>query len=334
VTSLRAGLSGCSPASLQLLQRCRAHRECDVVALHDDDEARLAAFRTGTGIGFATTSFEQFLGSGVDFVILGGPLATRADAVRAAATQGAHCLVLAPFASDLASAQAMVAACEQGQVRLGVHVPELEDPVAEQIRRMIGDDWLGGVVALQSVLGDDLALRGDGTPHAHPLAALAARHVQLATWLTGRAVVRVTAQCAPAFGRDGELAVATALLRGGIAATFTATHVAPARAFAVFGTDGAVRLSGERLWLLGRSEFRGQVFDYVRPGEELVLARADLAGTLAQHGPACDLVGRFARWIDDRDDFPGAAEDALAAFRAADAMLRAARDGVAVDVSG
>ncbi len=333
MTSLRAGLSGCSPASLALLQRCRTHGDCDVVALHDGDAARLAAFRAQTGIGWCTTSFDELLGSGVDFVILAGPARDRVDHVRAAAEQAAHCLVTAPFAPDLAAADAMVAACERAQVRLGVHVPELEDPVAEQLRRMIAADWLGAVVAVQSVLGDDLGLRGEPEAREHPFVALTARHVHLATWLTGRPVVRVTAQGSPAFARADELAVATALLRGHVAATFTATHVANARAFAVFGTDGAVRLAGERLWLLGRSEFRGELFDYDCPGHERVLAHDDFADALARETPACELVGRFARWIDDRDDFPAAADDALATCRVVDAMLRAARDGVAVDVS-
>lgn len=331
MTSLRAGLSGCSPASLELLRHAARQSSCAVVALHDDDPAARARAGAATGIHVATARFDELLATGVDFVVLAGPLDVRLAQVRAAAEQGAHCLVVAPFAADLATAAAMVEACAKAQVRLGCYTPEFQDPVIEQLRRMIAADWLGGPVVVQGIAGDDLALH-DGPAPAHPFVDLVSRHIHLTTWLTGRRAVRVTALTTRTFGPRDDGGVATALLRGGIACSFTASHVTVARAFAVHGTDGGFRLAGDRLWLQGRREFRGEVFDYLTPGREAVLSREELAPEIAAKAGGNELLGRFARWLDDCDDFPLPGEVALDDLLVVDAMQRAAGSGHSEDV--
>lgn len=327
MTSLRGGVSGGDAAGLELVRDARAHRHCELVAVHDDDPRALAAFRDAAGVGFAAASFDELLGAGVDFVVLGGPVALRLAQVEAAAAQGAHVLVRAPFAPDLATAAAMVRACERGQVRLGAHVAALQDPLVEQLRAMIAADWLGGVVAVQAIAGSDRALHAGDGPRLHPFVDLVSRHLHLTSWLTGRRVVTATAQTTRAFSRDDDGAAATAVLRGNVIATFLASHASAVDAFAVHGTDGGVRIAGDRLWLRGRSEFHGDVFDYRTPGVELALSRAELAPELAAAAPSTDLVGRFARWLDDTDVYPCPGEAALEDFRAVDALLRALRSG-------
>jgi predicted dehydrogenase len=329
MTSVRVGLSGCTQASLELVQRSSKLADCDIGAVHDDDAAALAHFQAVAPRGFATTNYDALLGTGVDFVILAGDASKRTVQVEAAAAQGAHCLLTSPFADDLDAAVQMAGHCQRAGTRLGVHVPDLEDPRIEQLRRMIAGDWLGGIVAVQSMLGDDLVLQG-AAARRHPLVDLTSRHVHLASWLCGRRAARVTAQTMRSFSREDDSAVATAILRGNVACTFTATHAANVNAFAVHGTDGGVRLAGDRLWLLGRREYRGEVFDYLVPGHELSLSRAELAPELQAHAPASNLVGRFARWIEDRDDYPCPVEQALDDWRVVDAMLRAVREGRAV----
>jgi len=329
VTTLRAGLSGCSAAGASLLQRVRGHRDAAIVVAHDDDAARGSAFAAEHGLGTAAASFDALLGSGVDFVVLAGDLATRRERVAAAAAQGVHCLLQAPFAADLASAAAMASDCAAAQVKLGVLVPEFADPLWEQVRRMIAADWLGGVVAVQGLLCVDEGLRsgaGD-VPNCHPFVDLASRHLHLASWLVGRPAVRVTAQSTRSIGDRDDGGVATAVLRGGVACTFTCSRASSAHAFAVHGTDGLVRVAGDRMLLRGREEFHGAAFAYRTPGEELSLSRAELQPELAAQAPACELVGRFARWIDDCDDFPCPAEQALEDLRVVEAMLRATQSG-------
>jgi len=339
VTTLRAGISGSGALARAAVQRVRTHAFCDVVAAHEPDPAARAAFQRDTGIGFVTADFPALLATGIDFVILAGPCSARLEQVALAADQGVHCLLHAPMAPDPAVAAAMVAACERAQVKLGVAVQGQEDPVFEQLRAMVAADWLGGPVCVQALWAENPLLDappgpGDSCaaeyPAADPLLAIGAHHVHLATWLLGRPVVRVTAQ-----GTRGlrplpaESTAATVLFRGNVLGTFTASHLAAARAFAIHGTDGGLRLHGDRLWLRGRSEFHGDVFDYPRPGEELALPAGELRARSLARAIQHELHGRFARWIDDVDDFPCPGEQALEDQRVLDAIARAVASGAA-----
>ncbi len=310
--------------------------------MHAEDPATVQAMRDRTGIGLGTSDFAALLATGIDFVVLAGPLGARLAQVRAAAEQAVHCLVYAPMAADLETATAMAAACDKAQVKLGVAVPGQDDPVLDQVRCMIAADWLGGLVCVQGILGDDELLRRppapdnspclDATGH-HPFLALMSQHIHLASWLCGRSAVAVTAQTTRGFlsqAHDG--GVATAVLRGNVLCTFTVSRLTRVRAIAIHGTDGGVRIAGDRVWLCGRKEYSGDVFDYVVPDREQSFTREDLTAALDALTPTFELHGRFARWIDDCDDFPCPAEQSLLDLRVADAMARAAESGRAETV--
>jgi predicted dehydrogenase len=331
VTTMRAGLSGCHAASAALVRNSRLSSVCDVVAAHDDDPAALRTFCERAPIGAPCATFDALLATGVDFVVLAGRPDRRLEHVQAAAAQAVPCLVMEPFASDLATATAMVRACDEAQVKLGVVVPGFDDPLLDQLRRMIAQDWLGGISCVQAIAGDDHGLHGDRLPRPHPFLELTARQLHLTSWLVGRSAVRVTAQATKSFGAHDDAAAATAVLRGGVVASFVATHLANASAYAVHGTDGGFRLAGDRLWLLGRREFHGPVFDYTTPGQERVLSRAALLADPA-HAAAHEPLARFALWLEECDDFPCPAEQALEDLRVVDALLRAVRSGRAEDV--
>ena len=327
MTPLRAGLSGASQPLLDAVRRCRGHDQCRLLFVHDDDEARRTRFARDAGVPGSVATFDELLATGVDFVVLAGDLSRRLAQVQAAAAQGAHCLVLAPMAPDLATATAMLAACEQAGVRLGVYAPEFQDPVVDQLRRMLAADWLGGIVAVHAMLGDTAALQTSDSPPADPFLALLSRQLHLASWLIGRPVRTVTAQTTRSLRRLDDGAVATAVLGGDVPCTFAVSHATHVRAFAVHGTDGGVRLAGDRLWLLGRREFRGAVFDYLSPGPALAIARGDLAAAIAAREPQVELIGSFARWLDDCDDYPCPGESALDDLRVVEAMQLAATSG-------
>lgn len=332
MTSLRVGWSGCDAASAELVLRSHCQHDCDVVAVHDDDPAAANSFSTRTQIATVCPTFDTLLATGVDFVVLAGPAAGRRAQIEAAAAQAVSCLVTAPFAPDLVSAVAMVAACDRAQTKLGVLLPSLHDPLLDQLRRMIASDWLGGMTCVQGIWGDDERLRGDRTERPHPFVDLTSRLIHLGSWLIGRSILRVTAQTTRSFGTVDDAAVATAVLRGGVVATFASTHLARAMAFAVHGTDGGLRLAGDRVWLLGRRAFHGDVFDYDAPGHELVWSRGELAAAIDARLPIHEPLGQFARWLEECDDFPCPAEQAIEDLRVVDALLRAAQSGHAEDV--
>ena len=335
---LRAGLSGCGAAGKQAVHAVRQHGHCDIVALHDPDADALRALQQDTGINRGTTDFRELLATGVDFVVLAGPPGVRREQVHIAAEQVVHCLVHAPMASSLADASAMLATTDAASLKLGVAVSGHDDPVFEQIRRMIGADWFGGLVSVQAIWGEDDLLRAPPRPNCwqlqpdlaghDPLLRLAANHVHLASWLTGRAALRVTAQAAGGLlPLAHDTAVATAVLRGNVLCTFAASHLYRSRSFMLLGTDGSVRIDGDRICVRGEKPFTGDVFDYAAPGTDTVWTRADLEPQLAKHAGAHELHGRFARWIDDLDDFPCTGEQAIADLRTLDAMARAAVSG-------
>ncbi|MFY9342237.1 MAG: hypothetical protein WAT39_07100, partial [Planctomycetota bacterium] len=115
--------------------------------------------------------------------------------------------------------------------------------------------------------------------------------------------------------------------RGGLLATLVATRVARATGYALHGTDGGMRIAGDRLWLIGRQAFHGSVFAYDTPGHEQVLSRTELAPAIAACAPAHEPLGQFARWLEETDDFPCPAEQAIEDLRVVDALLRAAASG-------
>lgn len=332
--ALRVGLSGAGPAGLQVVQDVRLHESCDVVAVQDPRAGVAAELARQLDIGLATESFDELLASGVDYVVLTGPLDERLDQVRRCAEQGVPMLLHAPMAADLDTARAMHELCERDEVRLGVCVPMQGDPVVEQLRRMIAADWLGGVVCVQSIAGDDELLRtGAVTARDDVFVTYALARVHLTTWLTGRSAHSVTAQTTSSFtpGLD-DGGVASVLLRGGITCSYLSSRLTRADAFAIHGTDGGLRVAGDRIWLAGQRPFRGHVFDYETPGIEQVLSRQDLQAALTLHRRSSELHGRFARWLEDTDDFPCPSEQAIHDFETVAAMQLAAREQRAIDL--
>jgi len=336
--SLRAGLSGCGALGRRIVQQVRTQTECDVVAVHDPDPRAVATMRERTGIGIGTTSFDELLATGVDFVVLAGPGGVRKEQVQRAADQAVHCLLHAPMALTADEAAAIAGIGDSAGIKIGVAVDGHEDPVFDEVRRMIAADWFGGIVMIQAVWGDDDLIRtprAEGSWHLRaelagdcPLLRLASHHVHLASWLTGKPALSVTAQATSGFlALAHDAAVATAALRGGVLCTFAASHLTNVRAFAIHGTDGGLRIAGDRLWVTGNRAHQGDLFDYTDAGQSVMLARHDFGERLHRRARELELHGRFARWIDDRDDFPCVAEQAVLDLRILAAMHRAALSG-------
>lgn len=332
--SLQFGLSGCGRRGAEIVRLVRDQGDCRIAAVHDPDPDALAQVGELAGVARRTTDFGAMLATGVDFVVLAGPCGAHREQVEAAAAQGAHCLVHAPMAPDAASAAAMVAACDRAGVKLGVAVPEQADPIVEQLRRMVADDWLGAPVLLAATHADDGALQSPPPPDhwlrdpAHgagnALLQLASADLHLLLWLCGRTPLQVAAQGQAGLGAlPQDSAVATLVLRGGALCTLAASHLARGQSLQVLGTDGALRFAADRLWLRGRKQWRGELFDYPEPGVEVTLSAGELAAVRGPHAARHELHGRFARWIDDCDDFPCPGDQAAADLAAFDAIARA-----------
>lgn len=300
----------------------RRQHDCDVVALHDADGDALRACAAHHGIGRRCADFDELLATGVDFVILAGPPEARLPQVRAAAEQAVPCLLHVPMAAGLGDAEAMVLEAERHEVRLGLAVPGMHDPLLDELRGMIASGWLGAPVAVHGSAG---SVRG--TQAGSPLLLQAAHLVHLTTWLTGLPAVSVTSQHSNTLpGLPADAAAATAELGGGALATYVVTPRPGGDVLSVHGSDGWLVLQHDHIGLCGRVEHRGALLDYLTPGVPVWIERSTLTGT-EQAGTRTELHGRFARWLVDEDAFPCPADQALRDLRTLDAMARAAATG-------
>ncbi|MEC7583375.1 MAG: Gfo/Idh/MocA family oxidoreductase [Planctomycetota bacterium] len=337
MTQLRVGLSGCGRRGNEVIEAIRRHDHCDVIALHDVDPGATLRLGKAFGIQQQTNHFSQLLETGIDFVVLAGPCGDRLPQVLEAADQGVHCLLHAPMAPDAECAAQMVEACDNARVKLGVTVREQAFPAIEQIRQMVASDWLGAPVAVTALYGEDDALRtpppaGHWRRDArrngdHAMLQLATEHIHLTSWLIGRGPLRATSLSSSGFSvMPQDNASATLELRGGLLCSFSASHLTNSNALAIHGTDGAIRMAPDRVHLRGRREWRGEVFDYLEPEAEMTLQRQPSPATEEQM-ERFELHGRFARWIDDRDDFPCPGDQAALDMRICDAFARAQTSG-------
>src|SRR5689334_25189634 len=82
----------------------------------------------------------------VDAVCICTPSGLHAEQTIAAARAGKHVLVEKPMALTLADADAMIAACEQNGVRLGVALQRRTDPAFQRVYAAVGAGQLGRLV--------------------------------------------------------------------------------------------------------------------------------------------------------------------------------------------
>lgn len=303
MTALRAGLAGCGPAGAWSLAAADP-AGCRIVAAWDPDAGAAAALLAQHGLTPGPADFAGLLATGVDLVILATPVAERLDQVRAAADQGVHCLLHAPIAADARQAAAMVAACDRAGVRLGVLVADFADPLLDEVRQAVADGALGVPVLAWFQRGaadmpPDPTIAGERTLlHAAPA-------VHLAAWLLGRDPEAVSGLAtATAGAADGY--TATVRMRGGCLATLAASRSLSAASLIVHGTAGRVRLDADGLAVAGDVSW-----PEASPGRG--------PGAAGAH----ELHGRFARWIDDADDYPCPGDQAAVDMLAVDALVRA-----------
>ena len=141
--TLRVGIAGCGAISRNHLEAFRALDNLQIVGVCDIDPDRARATAAAWGIPAAVTTVGELLGLGLDLVSVCTPHPTHENVVLQAAAAGVHVLCEKPIAVDLASAERMVAACEDAGVKLGVLFQRRFWPAAQRIRAAIDDGTLG-----------------------------------------------------------------------------------------------------------------------------------------------------------------------------------------------
>jgi UDP-N-acetyl-2-amino-2-deoxyglucuronate dehydrogenase len=209
--------------------------------------------------GVPCLSLEELLAHpAVDVICICTPSGQHAVQTIAAAQAGKHVLVEKPMALSLADADAMIAACAQAGVKLGVVLQRRAEPLFQRIQRAIQAGDLGdltlGLVTLPYYRAQayyaQADWRGTWTLDGGGVLMNQGIHlVDLLIWYMGDPV-QVQAY-ADTLQRDIEVEdtlVATLRFSNGALATITATTTAipgfPHRV-EIYGTGGSVQVEGE-----------------------------------------------------------------------------------------
>lgn len=232
-----------------------------LAAICREDAAKAAEAAERFGVPCETSVAALLARPDVDAVCICTPSGQHAAQAMAAAQAGKHVLVEKPLALSLADADAMIAACTQANVRLGVALQRRTDPQFRSVRAAVESGELGEIV-LGSISVPYLrtesyyqsaawrgtwALDGGGA-----LMNQGVHLVDLLLWLVGHPVVAIEARAATlAHSIEVEDCV-TATLRfanGAMASIAATTAAAPGfpHRVEIYGTRGGVQIEGEAI---------------------------------------------------------------------------------------
>ena len=231
-----------------------------LVAVGRSDPARVEETAAQFGVPCLADEAALLARDDVDAVCICTPSGLHAEQTIAAARAGKHVLVEKPIALTLADANAMIAACAQAGVRLGVALQRRTEPEFQRVQAAIAGGELGRLVLgsismpymrLQSYYDSadwrgTWALDGGGA-----LMNQGIHLVDLLLWLVGDAVEVRASAATLAHAIEVEDCV-TATLRfangalGGITATTAAAPGFPHRV-EIYGERGGVQIEGEQI---------------------------------------------------------------------------------------
>ena len=231
-----------------------------LVAVGRSDPARAEETAAQFGVPCITDYAALLARADVNAVCICTPSGLHAEQTIAAARAGKHVLVEKPIALTLADADAMIAACEQAGVRLGVALQRRTEPEFQRVQAAIAAGELGQLVLgsmsmpylrLQSYYESadwrgTWALDGGGA-----LINQGIHLVDLLLWLLGDAAeVRATAATLTHAIEVEDCVTATLRFANGALGSITATTAAapgfPHRV-EIYGDRGGVQIEGEQV---------------------------------------------------------------------------------------
>jgi predicted dehydrogenase len=129
--------------------------EAELVAIFDRDGNRAEALARDFEISRHTNNLQTILdATDIDAVIVATPNAVHPEAVLAAAAAGKHVLCEKPLAIEIASARAMVEACEKASVILQVGFNQRYWVQVQIAKTLIESGFIGEIHALRSVCSE------------------------------------------------------------------------------------------------------------------------------------------------------------------------------------
>ena len=257
---IRAGLIGAGNISETHARALRAIPGAEVVAVCGANAEKVGRLCREHG-GAAYHDFQAFLAHRpMEMVIIGSPSGMHAEQGIAAARQGLHVLTEKPIDTSVERADALISACEQAGVKLGVIFQDRFKPDLRRLKQLIAEGLIGKPILVdarvkwyrppeyysQSRWRGTRGLDGGGA-----LINQGVHTVDLLLWLLGD-VVKVQARTAAMLHQIETEDTALALLEfssgalGQLQAT-TAAYPGYPRRVEITGSKGTIILEQDRI---------------------------------------------------------------------------------------
>ncbi len=270
---IRAGLIGAGNISETHARALRAIPGAEVVAVYGANAQRVDRLCREHG-GAAYHDFQAFLAHRpMEMVVIGSPSGVHAEQGIAAARQGLHVLTEKPIDISVERADALISACEQAGVKLGVIFQDRFKPDLRRLKQLIAEGLIGQPLLVdarvkwyrppeyysQSRWRGTRALDGGGA-----LINQGVHTVDLLLWLLGD-VVKVQARTAAMLHQIETEDTALALLEfssgalGHLQAT-TAAYPGYPRRVEITGSEGTIILEQDRIVAINlRTPYQGPI---------------------------------------------------------------------------
>ncbi len=293
-TMIHVGIIGAGNISETHARAAREIAGVEIAAVYGQNHDKAVRLAQDYG-AVAFDSFDAFLNfKPMDLVMIGSPSGLHADHGIAAATRGLHVLVEKPIDVTTERVDALISACEQAKVKLGVFFQDRVAPDIVKLKDLIANGTLGQPILVSARVkwyrppeyyGDSRwrgkkALDGGGA-----LMNQGIHTVDLLLWLMGD-VRRVSAQAATALHQIEveDTLVATLAFANGALGTLEATTAAyPGykRRLEVTGSAGTIILEHDRIIAV----------DLKTPNPNIVLTSEESANASASSPVVSDVSG-------------------------------------------
>jgi predicted dehydrogenase len=229
----------------------------------------------------ASSNFAAALAPEVDVVVINTPNFEHGPQAIAAIEAGKHVLLQKPVAAGLADAEAIARAAKRSSGTVGLYMSYFDQPLMQDLRDMVRQDRLGGVVQCYArlmhrggMMWSREAQAGRPTWRGSVAATgggcfiqLAVHYIHIFEWVTGSRAVKATGftnnlHCPGIEGED--LATAVLQLESGALVTLDTAWCADGEELALHGTEGRVVYRGNRHLLVSssRGPFDGLAIHY------------------------------------------------------------------------
>ncbi len=303
---------------------------------HSRTSATAEPFCAEHGIAYCNDLDRILADPAIDAVVFATPHSQHGAQVERTAAAGKHVFMEKPFTLDVASAEKSLAAVARAGVILGVAYPRRFHPAMIELKTRIDNGGLGLPTHCESAqaspaghfMPEGYYWRAD--PQEAPAGAMTAtgvHNLDALIYLFGRidqVYCRSLRRLMPTL--DDTTSVLIGMENGMSASLFCSLVTAPTYRFAVYGTRGAVELTGQNL------QFRFTPVPAPPPVGRHAAPAPEIIENQGFNALAAELEG-FAAAIDGVRPYPITADEILHGVAAFEAIVQSAATGQPIKVA-